>query len=214
MLRLFLIRHGAVPANAEKKYIGRTDESLSEPGRQQLRSLWNQEILPQADAVFVSPMRRCRETAEILYPGREQIVIPALREIDFGDFEGKNAAELLADPASGYQEWIDSGGRMAFPHGEARADFIVRSRRGFAEMMKMCTEQDSSDRVFCAAAVVHGGTIMAILSGLCGGDYYDYMCRNGEGYQVDVQRKGRHCGEADSGLKRIPADLSASGEKR
>ena len=49
-------------------------------------------------------MQRCLETAGILYPGKTPIVIPEWREIDFGDFEGKNAGELQGDPR--YQAWI------------------------------------------------------------------------------------------------------------
>ncbi len=44
---------------------------------------------PEADLVFVSPMRRCLETAEVLYPGQEPVVIEEFRECDFGLFEGK-----------------------------------------------------------------------------------------------------------------------------
>lgn len=225
MIQVIFIRHGMVPSNAEKRYVGRTDESLSGTGRKQILSLRNSGVLPHEDIIFVSPMRRCRETADILYPDREQIVIPDFREIDFGDYEGKNAEELLADPASGYQAWIDSGGMLPFPNGEARKDFIERSRRGFGKMMEKCRKAagvrngsvqgdsraeehaGSAGVPFRAAAVVHGGTVMSILSGLCGGDYYDYMCRNGEGYQVDIT--GPWIG---TGLKKVPEDLPAAEE--
>ncbi len=65
--------------------------------------------------VFVSPMLRCRQTAEILFPQIPQIEIDPWREMDFGEFEGKNYAQLNGDPR--YQAWIDSGGTLAFPGG-------------------------------------------------------------------------------------------------
>ena len=34
------------------------------------------------------------------------------------------------------------------------------------------------------AAVVHGGTIMALLSHYCGGDYFSYQVKNAEGYHL------------------------------
>ena len=41
------------------------------------------------------------------------------------------------------------------------------------------------------AYVVHGGTIMAVLSELYGGDYYDYHCGNGEGYLCNLTKDKR-----------------------
>lgn len=41
-----------------------------------------------------------------------------------------------------------------------------------------------------AACVVHGGTIMAVLSEIYGGYYYDYHCGNGDGYICDVTEEG------------------------
>lgn len=184
MVEIIFIRHGKTRGNGERRYVGRTDEPLSQNGRKEITALHDSGILPAADRIFVSPMKRCIETAEILYLGQAFYPVDDFREIDFGDYEGKNADELLADPGSGYQAWIDSGGTMPFPHGEARNQFILRCRRGFDEMMDSC---EQSLRV---VAVVHGGTIMSILSGLCGGDYYDYMCRNGEGFRLRVYQNG------------------------
>ena len=41
-----------------------------------------------------------------------------------------------------------------------------------------------------AACIVHGGTIMAVLSEIYGGGYYDYHCGNGDGYICNVTQKG------------------------
>ena len=65
-------------------------------------------------------MRRCIQTAKILYPGRAQVKIEEFRECDFGSFEGKNYQDLSGDPV--YQAWIDSGGTLGFPGGEEPAD--------------------------------------------------------------------------------------------
>ena len=72
-IELYLIRHGMTPGNAEHRYIGRqTDEPLSEDGRQQLEKRKDQwaQVCRTWDMpyVFVSPMLRCRQTAEILFP--------------------------------------------------------------------------------------------------------------------------------------------------
>lgn len=69
---LSLLRHGATPANREHRYLGKTDEALSEEGRAEL--LLKKKEIP-AELLLVSPMLRCRQTAEILFPGRAQVQI-------------------------------------------------------------------------------------------------------------------------------------------
>lgn len=175
-VELYLIRHGKTPGNEEKRYVGRTEESLSENGRRELLG----KQVPAAKVLFASPMKRCRESCQCLYPHMEPILIEAFREIDFGTFEGKNYQELSGDKE--YQAWIDSGGTMAFPQGESRQDFIQRNLAGFQELLTIL--RGIPEEKISAAAVVHGGTIMSILSGAYGGDYYDYQIPNGEGYRV------------------------------
>ena len=174
MTRQFWIRHGATKGNLEKRYIGRTDESLCEEGIAALEK----KSMPQADVVFVSPMRRCIETAKILYPDRAQIVIQDFRECDFGDFEGKNYIQLKDDAR--YQAWIDSGGELAFPNGESPKEFRERCLRAYHKARRMI-EEDAR-----VAFVVHGGTIMSVLSALCSPQkgYYDFQIENGGGYSV------------------------------
>lgn len=176
MLELYLIRHGKTYGNELKRYIGRTDESLSETGIDELAG----RIYPEVDMVFCSPMLRCRETASILFPGQELYLIEDLRECDFGDFENKNYLELSGNPD--YQKWIDSNGVLPFPHGESRENFIRRSLEGFEIVVSACLENNVSR----AGLVVHGGTIMAIMEkyGRPKKGYYDWQMKNGCGISV------------------------------
>ena len=195
---LYLIRHGKTPGNLEKRYIGRTDESLSKEGKEELQQ--KAKSYGPADFLFSSPMKRCLETCAVLYPGQEIRQIEDLKEIDFGRFEGKNYMELSGDPE--YQAWIDSNGTLPFPEGEDRDSFMLRSLSGFGKLMEVLqkesqkeTQKESSEsweetEPIKVAAVVHGGTIMSILSNLFGGDYYDYQVGNGEGYECHISVMG------------------------
>ena len=49
-----------------------------------LQKRLEQEVIAGSQKLFVSPMLRCRQTAELLFPGQEQVVIDKLREMDFG----------------------------------------------------------------------------------------------------------------------------------
>ena len=130
-VKLVMIRHGATPSNKEHRYLGRTDEGLSKEGEQALYKARN--TYPHVDHLFSSPMRRCAQTARILYPEQEIFMIPEWAEMDFGDFEGKNYVELKGNEY--YQKWIDSNGTLPFPNGESREDFTERCKQGFYKML-------------------------------------------------------------------------------
>lgn len=176
-MTVYFIRHAMTKGNLEKRYIGRTDEQLCDEGTAELKM----HNYPKADTVFSSPMKRCIETAKLIYPDICPITDDDLRECDFGSFEGKNYNEL--NGREDYQKWIDSKGTLPFPEGEAREAFIDRCCRAFTRLMSKC----SSDTV---AFVVHGGTIMSILSRLSvpSKGYYDFMCKNCCGYKCSFEK--------------------------
>ena len=188
-----LIRHFATEGNLEKRYIGVTDEEIKTEyvlehtlkkeengryGKENGREEWKPEL------VIVSPLRRCRQTAELIYPEYKQRIVPDFRECDFGIFEGKNYKELSGNEQ--YQRWIDSNATIPFPQGEDVADFKKRSVKGWYDMIKQCRLLNYSD----IACVIHGGTIMSVMSEIYGGGYYDYHCGNGDGYICDVALDG------------------------
>ena len=171
-MKWILIRHGKTRGNIEHRYIGcRTDEPLCEKGAEDL----NAREYPRAAKVYVSPMQRCIQTAEILYPHLPAESIDDLRECDFGEFENMNYAEL--NGRADYQAWIDSGGEMPFPGGESRAEFAARCVAAFENLTECNTDGD-------CAIIAHGGTIMAIMERFArpAGGYYDFQVKNGEGY--------------------------------
>ena len=190
MAELILIRHGKTAGNLLGRYIGsRTDESLCDEGREELAG----KQLPEVERLYVSPMKRCVETAEILWPGfdrKKMQKVTDLRECDFGDFENKNYKELSGN--RDYQAWIDSNGTLPFPNGESMDAFKSRCLEAFARIVEEVSgaEQEwiasGKTGIFRAGIVVHGGTIMAILEqyGYPKAAYFDYQVKNGCGYRL------------------------------
>ena len=178
-ITLVLIRHGATKANMEHRYLGKTDEVLSKEGEMQLFEYKKMGFFPNIDYLFSSPMKRCVQTAEILFPELKPVEIEEWKEMDFGVFEGKNYLELQGDKR--YQEWIDSNGTLPFPEGESREEFISRCDKGFRRMIEKLKpiKEDGHKTV---GIVVHGGTIMALLSKYAKGNYFDYQVPNGKGF--------------------------------
>ena len=89
-MKVYLIRHGSTQGNLSGRYIGKTDEGLCGEGAEMLIKRQEKGAYPEADAVFASPLKRCMQTAGIIFPGKEVTAIPELSECDFGIFENKN----------------------------------------------------------------------------------------------------------------------------
>ena len=192
-MRLLFLRHGMTKGNQERRYIGVTDEPLSEEGREMLR----QQMAKRAEKelpgiVFVSPLRRCRETAQILFPGVRQEIISELAEMDFGIFENR-AYQGDLEHSPEYQKWLESRCEDQVPEGERKEDFTKRCREGFEKalgILKQKTKERGTSAMtaasdeYTAAFVVHGGTIMAILSVYAKDrrEYYEWNPANGRGF--------------------------------
>ena len=192
-MQILWIRHGKTLGNVQRRYVGRTDEGLTDEAKLclQKKQVLMQDLCVQTeggrnpgkwyhagafvpDYVYSSPMMRCRETAEILFPGQVLCVQEGLQETDFGDFEYKNYEELKENPA--YQAWIDSGGQMMVPNGESGAGFRHR----------------------CC----HGGTIMSVLEryGRPEKSFYEWQIANGCGILTEtIEEGGYHYGIREIG---------------
>lgn len=194
-MELLLLRHGETRGNREKRYVGRTDEGILHTEKIRLQSA--AAGLPLPEILMVSPMKRARETAEVLFPALASgsHAVDSLREMEFGEFEYKNYQEIMAmtDPElrACYQRFIDSGGETAFPGGEDRAGFVKRTAEGFSEALETVlgefVRRSPEGRLpECVAVVAHGGTIMALLSHYSGdpASYFSWHCDPGCGFSV------------------------------
>ena len=155
--KIHLIRHGMTEANEKGLYIGTTDLPLSAAGLRDLLDKRREAIYPSATRFYVSPLSRCRQTLEVLYPGCEPTVLVGLAECDFGAFEGKSAAELQHD--EDFQKWI-SGELRDIPDGEATEVFQKRVMAAFEALVEEAMKNGDSDTVVCT----HGGVIMLIMA--------------------------------------------------
>ena len=166
-MEVIIIRHGKTQGNLEQKYIGITDDPLCEIGINELK----ERTYPKADLIISSPLKRCRQTAEIIY-GRYDEVVEGLRECNFGTFENKSFVDMENDDY--YHKWVESGGKLPFPNGECMESFKKRTIEAFEDTI---ARHRNVKRI---AFVVHGGTIMAVGSKYKGGNFYDYHFKNGE----------------------------------
>ena len=156
--QIHFIRHGATAANREGRYVGVTDTPLSQEGIGKLEDMNRRYSYPGAPVFYVSPLKRCVETCKIIYPQVTPILVPALSECNFGEWEGKTAEELKEDPK--FQQWLENGQKTAPPGGESGEDFTIRVLNAFDKLVEGMLRTGTTQ----AVVVTHGGVIMTILS--------------------------------------------------
>lgn len=160
-MEFILVRHGKTEYNERRQYCGALDPDLSDLGRQELEGSAIRAYLEEhtPDMVFCSPMQRTLQTAAILLDGRDVplVAVPELREIDFGDFEGRSYEEMKDDPA--YTAWLDTNCEGPIPGGDFPDAFRDDVEVCFESLMETCR----TERVERALIVSHGGVLGTIL---------------------------------------------------
>lgn len=165
---LYLVRHGENPANITKEFSYRhVDYSLTSKGVLQAEqtAVFFQDV-PLA-AVYASPLKRARETAEIIARTQNLVVTvqEEFREVNVGEMEQRPPTEenwREHDQIMG--QWFKGNLMVAFPGGENFLELIERARRGLLEV----TRGRDGQRILVAA---HGGILAALVYYFCPRDH-------------------------------------------
>ena len=187
-MQFIVLRHGRTQANEDNLYVGaHLDLPLSKNGRADARTCGCSD---KVTSVFVSPMLRARETARICFPQARQIPLEALREMDFGAFEGRSPDSMENDAA--YRAWVDSMCTTRCPDGETRDEFTRR----VADTVEGLLIDASAYGTENVTIVAHSGTVLAAMDTFAhkhGDDhkkedtYFSWLVSNGEGYRASVE---------------------------
>jgi len=175
-VELILIRHATTIGNTERRFIGRTDIPISDEGI----CLAKSRHLPAVSHVYVSPLLRCRQSADIYWPHIEKTIVPDLAEMNFGIFEGKNHRELQGNPD--YEKWLSNPLDCDFVES---ADMVAQRMK--SAVTEICGDMDKN--CFSKAAVVsHGGALACLLSvlGRPQREFYDWLLPNCGAYAARV----------------------------
>ena len=179
-MELILIRHGQTPGNGERRYVGAIDQPLSEAGRAQAHAAGAHDDVRR---VYVSTLQRTHETAAIMFPNAEQVVVEDIQEMDFGAFAGRTPDEMVDDPA--YRAWVDSECKAPCPGGESQDRFTDRVCAALEKLFREAQDRGEEQLVM----VAHGGMMMAFLDRY-GNDpskkYWEWLVGNCEGYRITL----------------------------
>jgi len=179
---IHFIRNALTQENPEGRYIGHTNVELSEEGRAQLAQMMQELVYPPVDALFTSPLKRCTETARILYPDAKPIVIDGFIEYNFGEFENKTAEQL--EKYEEFPRWLAGERGVRPPYGESNEEFTKRVCDTFEKVAEGLMKTGTTS----AAIVAHGGVIMTILAAYGIPEYpmSEWLMPNGCGFTVKL----------------------------
>ena len=174
-LRIYFVRHGETTYSQTGSFCGAIDPELTPEGSQMAEQFAATYAKLPWNAVYVSPMKRTIATAKPLCDavGIEMQLHDGLREIKYGDWEGKTVEEVKKDYEEDYINWLTEPAWNAPTNGgETSVEIASRSSLVIAEIQ----EKYKSGNVL---VVSHKATIRIILCSLLGIDLGRYRYRIG-----------------------------------
>lgn len=161
-MRLYIIRHGQTNWNKERKLQGRTDIPLNESGREvaELTKEGFKDI--PFDIAFTSPLKRAKETAEIILTGRNIPIIdePRIIEVNFGSYEGCDfdlPDEYIQNFFSAPEKYFSINGM------EPMEDILGRMKSFLQELCQNPELQDKTILISTHGAALSG--LMTVIKG-------------------------------------------------
>jgi broad specificity phosphatase PhoE len=159
MTRLLLVRHAHVEGIAPERFRGRADVPLSPLGRRQAATT-AETIGKRWDfaAVYTSPLARAVATGEAIAARRslEAQPLPALNDIDYGQWQWKTHEEVQGAWPVLFERWLNAPDMVRLPGGESLAELAARA----ADALRLIAERHPDDGV---VAVGHDSVNRAML---------------------------------------------------
>lgn len=178
MTLLLMLRHGPTQWNAQKRIQGGTDIPLSAEGRSQVEK-WRLPVQFKEFRCVSSPLARARETAWIL--GMEPETHEALREMSWGEWEGRVLPELRAELGDTMNDNESLGLDFRPPGGESPRDMQKRLRPWLRSLTKP------------TLAIAHKGVIRALYAMANGWDMRekaDTRLEEGAAHLFKIDKQG------------------------
>lgn len=165
-MKIYLIRHGETDQNKRKCLQGRTDIDLNEYGRELARKTAEGMKEIDFDIIFSSPLKRARETAEIIRRGRKIPIVmeERIQEISFGEYEGLcYGKEHFSIPDEEFLNFFDKPQYYRIPPGgESLEEVIARTGEFLRELIAHNEYQDKT-----VLLSTHGCALKAVLANVC-----------------------------------------------
>lgn len=157
-MHIILVRHGHIRKNTSRFSEGWYDPDLSSLGESQADRTGLRLASLHIQAIFSSDLIRAKQTANIInqHLNLPMRLLPELREIFMGDWEGRSFRDLEIEKDEYYLSWSRHETDMPYPNGESGAD-VLRRTMGFLDNI---SQMDLKNIV----VITHGGVIRALVS--------------------------------------------------
>lgn len=165
-MKLYLVRHGETDWNTERRLQGRADIMLNEFGRSLAVKTGKGLENIRFDVCFTSPLKRAKETAELILAGRDVQIVEDERiiEMSFADWEGRHCSKERWEVPDSFQKFFDDPANFEpAPEGESFEQVKERTGR-FLEWLYVQKEYESSNVLI----TTHGAALAGLLNNIKG----------------------------------------------
>ncbi len=164
MNTIYLVRHGENTANLTKEFSHKlVDYPLTPKGVIQAQQTADYFLDKHIDAIYSSPLKRAKETAQIIghAVGLDPIIVEQFREVNVGSLEGKPPThENWTFHNRIMLSWFTGTPERTFPDGENYLMLVERMKAGLREVTR---GRDNQNMVI----VGHGGIFSATINNIC-----------------------------------------------
>jgi probable phosphoglycerate mutase len=172
MTTIVLVRHGHTDLSLADYMCGTTDPPLCAAGVEMADAVAERVARERWVALYASPLLRTRQTAE---PVGRRLGLPLrvesdLREIAYGEWEGRRLSEIRAADGERLRRWVERPGTTAPPGGESGAAVVARARPAVERILEKHPEGN-------VLVVSHKSTIRLLLCAWLGIDLDLYRAR-------------------------------------
>ncbi len=187
-MKLYLVRHGQTDYNLKNLLQGSTDNPLNETGRQQARQLARMLEDVPFEIIYSSPLKRAKETAEII---REVniykppiLLDERLKEIDMGEWEGRYFPAILEEHREMFERVRENPFEYVPPGGESFSQFVDRLR-SFVEELR----GKEHEVVLIVAHQMVNSVLRILVEGADWREFWTRRQKNGEVWILDLENK-------------------------
>ena len=162
MLEIYMVRHGETKWNVEKRLQGWLDSPLTDKGKSAAITLGKSLEAIDFDAYYCSTSGRASETLKLAFPEVSDEKIhydKRLREINLGNWQGKNFDEIKALYPVEFDQYINAPTAFNRRDGENYQDVYDRVMDFLNEMTQRERSEKENRRVLI---VSHGLTLMIL----------------------------------------------------
>lgn len=187
--RFILVRHGETAGNKARLFYGSTDLPLIGTGRQQAATVASYLGDIRIDHIFISALKRTKETAEYIRPSgnHHYHCDPRLNEMHFGAWEMQSYSEIAARFPADWETWMSDWQHSAPTDGESFVQFRDRVQAVADELRRQATETAATRLI-----VAHKGVLGLIITrwfGLNAEAMWQFPCEQ-DSYTVVECRDG------------------------